>query len=66
MGDILSQSQRVGDEGQLQRLSQLENRLKTFSLENEQKLENIRQSMELRLTEIKRESSDSLERMRKP
>lgn len=65
MGDILSQSQRVGDEGQLQRLSQLENRLKTFSLENEQKLENIRQSMELRLTEIKRESSDSLERMRK-
>lgn len=65
MGDILSQSQRAGDEGQLQRLSQLENRLKTFSLENEQKLENIRQSMESRLAEIKRENSDSLDRMRK-
>lgn len=65
MGDILSQSQRVGDEGQLQRLSQLENRLKTFSLENEQKLENIRQSMESRLAEIKRENSASLDQMRK-
>ena len=65
MGDILSQSQRVGDEGQLQRLSQLENRLKTFSLENEQKLENIRQSMESRLAEIKRENSASLDQMRR-
>lgn len=65
MGDIISQNQKVGSENQTQSLIQLENRLKTFSLENEQKLENIRQSMETRLTEIKKENSASLEQMRK-
>ncbi|MCQ4022458.1 MULTISPECIES: DNA recombination protein RmuC [unclassified Ruminococcus] len=58
MGDILSQSQS-------ERLVQLENRLKTFSLESEQKLENIRASMEVRLTDIKNENARSLEQMRK-
>lgn len=58
MGDILSQSQS-------ERLLQLENRLKTFSLENEQKLENIRATMETRLSDIKNENSHSLDEMRK-
>ena len=58
MGDILSQSQS-------ERLLQLENRLKTFSLENEQKLENIRATMETRLSDIKNENSRSLDEMRK-
>lgn len=58
MGDILSQ-------GQGERLLQIENRLKTFSLENEQKLENIRTTMENRLSDIKNENTRSLEQMRK-
>lgn len=58
MGDIMSQSQS-------ERLLQLENRLKTFSLESEQKLENIRATMETRLSDIKSENTRSLEQMRK-
>ena len=58
MGDIMSQSQS-------ERLLQLENRLKTFSLESEQKLENIRATMETRLSDIKNENTRSLEQMRK-
>ena len=58
MGDIMSQSQS-------ERLLQLENRFKTFSLESEQKLENIRATMETRLSDIKNENTRSLEQMRK-
>lgn len=64
MGDILAQNQKAGDESNLQRLIQLENRLKTFSTENEQKLENIRNVMESRLLDIRKENSQALDRMR--
>ncbi|MGN0502729.1 MAG: hypothetical protein ACI4HN_07365, partial [Ruminococcus sp.] len=42
MGDMISANQT-------EKMSQLEDRIKTFSLENEQKLENIRLSVEKRL-----------------
>ena len=42
MGDMISGNQT-------EKMSQLEERIKTFSLENEQKLENIRHSVEKRL-----------------
>ena len=46
-------------------LNQLEERLKTFSLENEQKLENIRRSVESRLNYIQEDNNRKLEEMRK-
>ncbi len=46
-------------------LSQMEERLKTFALENEQKLEGIRQSTERRLTLISQDNSRQLEEMRR-
>lgn len=58
MGELLATNQKAGSEN-------IENRLKTFSSENEQKLENIRMTMERRLSEIKTENTTSLEEMRK-
>lgn len=57
MGQMLSQSQN-------ERLLSLEERLKTFSLENEQKLENIRLSVENRLKYIQEDNNKKLDEMR--
>lgn len=57
MGQMLSQSQS-------ERLISLEERLKTFSLENEQKLENIRFSVENRLKDIQEDNNKKLDEMR--
>ncbi|MCI8623678.1 MAG: DNA recombination protein RmuC [Provencibacterium sp.] len=46
-------------------LGQMEERLKTFALENEQKLESIRQTMERRLTFIQQDNGRQLEEMRR-
>ncbi|MGN0477634.1 MAG: hypothetical protein ACI4HM_09905 [Ruminococcus sp.] len=50
MADMINQNQQNMSVGQKEKLEQMEQRLKTFSLENEQKLENIRSVVEKRLT----------------
>lgn len=58
MGDMISSSQA-------EKMTQLEERIKTFSLENEQKLENIRHSVEKRLEYLQNDNNRQLEEMRK-
>ncbi len=65
MGDMLVENQRSFSQHQSEKMSQLEERMKTFSLENEQKLENIRQSMEKRLQYLQNDNNRQLEKMRK-
>lgn len=65
MGDMLVENQRSFSQHQSEKMSQLEERMKTFSLENEQKLENIRQSMEKRLQYLQNDNNRQLEEMRK-
>lgn len=57
MGDMISANQN-------DKMSQLEERIKTFSLENEQKLENIRHSVEKRLEYLQNDNNRQLEKMR--
>lgn len=57
MGDMISGNQT-------EKMSQLEERIKTFSLENEQKLENIRHSVEKRLEYLQNDNNCQLEKMR--
>lgn len=57
MGDMISGNQTA-------KMSQLEERIKTFSLENEQKLENIRHSVEKRLEYLQNDNNRQLEKMR--
>lgn len=64
LGDMLSESQRASGEHQAQRLTQLESRLGTFSLENAQKLELIRDTVEKRLAYIQEDNARQLEKMR--
>ena len=65
MGEMLLNNQNSFSQNQTEKLSQLEERLKTFSLENEQKLENIRQSVEKRLAYLQQDNNRQLEEMRK-
>lgn len=58
MGEMTSENQKNSSES-------LENRLKTFSVENEQKLDLIRQTMENRLTYLQQDNNKQLEEMRK-
>ena len=64
LGDMLTESQRASGEHQAQRLTQLESRLGTFSLENAQKLELIRDTVEKRLAYIQEDNARQLEKMR--
>ncbi|MGN0558548.1 MAG: DNA recombination protein RmuC [Acutalibacteraceae bacterium] len=64
MGDMISSNQQTSSQNQNERLQTLENRLKTFSLENEQKLELIRNTMEQRLAYLQEENNKKLEQMR--
>ena len=64
MGDILSSNQQGFSRAQTEKLSQLEERIKTFSLESEQKLENIRQSVEKRLEYLQNDNNRRLDEMR--
>lgn len=57
MGDMISANQT-------EKMSQLEERIKTFSLENEQKLENIRRSVEKRIEYLQNDNNRQLEKMR--
>ena len=65
LGDMIAASQNAYAINQSKSLNQLEERLKTFSLENEQKLENIRRSVESRLNYIQEDNNKNLEEMRK-
>lgn len=65
LGDMIYANQNAYAINQSKSLNQLEERLKTFSLENEQKLENIRRSVESRLNYIQEDNNKKLEEMRK-
>lgn len=65
LGDMIYANQNAYAINQSKSLNQLEERLKTFSLENEQKLENIRRSVESRLNYIQEDNNRQLEEMRK-
>ncbi len=65
LGDMIYANQNAYAINQSKSLNQLEERLKTFSLENEQKLENIRRSVEIRLNYIQEDNNRKLEEMRK-
>ena len=65
LGDMIYANQNAYAINQSKSLNQLEERLKTFSLEDEQKLENIRRSVESRLNYIQEDNNRKLEEMRK-
>lgn len=65
MGKLISDGQRSAAQLQTDKMMHIEQRLKTFSLENEQKLENIRQSVEKQLVYIREENTRQIEEMRK-
>lgn len=65
MGDMLIENQRSFSQHQSEKMTQLEERMKTFSLENGQKLENIRETVEKRLEYIHADNNRQLEEMRK-
>lgn len=58
MGEMISQSQS-------QNMANLEKRFQTFSLENEQKLDNIRQTVSRQLNYIQEDNNKKLDEMRK-
>lgn len=63
LGDLLNDGQHQSAASQSRRLSQMEERLQTFSLENEQKLEHMRSMIEQRLTFIQQDNNQRLEKM---
>lgn len=65
LGDMIAESQNAYAISQSKSLAQLEERLKTFSLTNEQQLDNIRHSVENRLNYIQEDNNKKLEEMRK-
>ncbi len=64
MSDMINQNQQNMATNQNEKLTQMEDRLKTFSLENEQKLENIRTVVEKRLTYMQEDNNKQLEKVR--
>lgn len=64
MSDMINQNQVNMARNQNEKLEQMESRLKTFSLENEQKLENIRTVVEKRLTYMQEDNNKQLEKVR--
>lgn len=64
MGDMISTNQQNFAQNQSDNLKAFEERLKTFSLENEQKLDLIRRSVEQKLSYIQEDNNKQLEKMR--
>ncbi|MGO5175590.1 DNA recombination protein RmuC [Ruminococcus sp. LCP21S3_E8] len=64
MSDMINQNQVNMAENQKFQLQQMENRIKTFSMENEQKLENIRSTVEKKLTYMQEDNNKQLENIR--
>ncbi len=65
MGEMISDNQNQFSRAQQEKMDNLESRFKTFSLENEQKLDLIRKSVETKLTYIQEDNNKQLEEMRK-
>lgn len=65
MGEMISDNQKAFSQNQQEKFNGLEERLKTFSLENEQKLDLIRESVEKRLSNLQQDNNKQLEQMRK-
>ncbi len=64
MGDMIALNQQNFAQSQMENSKAIEERLKTFSLENEQKLELIRRSVEQKLSYIQEDNNKQLEKMR--
>ncbi|WP_246213130.1 DNA recombination protein RmuC [Aminipila butyrica] len=64
MGDMVAGNQKESAEAQDMRLAQLNSQFNHMSLLHEQKLENIRKTMETRLTALQEENGRQLEQMR--
>ncbi len=64
LGQILSENLSNTTNAQSDRLAAMEDRLKTFSLENEQKLSSIRTTIEQRLDRIQSDNNTKLDEMR--
>ena len=64
MGDMIALNQQNFAQSQSEKSKAIEERLKTFSLENEQKLDLIRRSVEQKLSYIQEDNNKQLEKMR--
>ncbi len=64
MGDMIALNQQNFSQSQSEKMQNIEQRLKTFSLENEQKLDLIRKSVENRLAYMQEDNNKQLEKMR--
>lgn len=64
MFDMTIKSNRQSSENQDRRLAELSARFSSFSIENEQKLENIRRTMEHNLSSMQEENNRKLDAMR--
>lgn len=65
LGDMIALNQQNASASQNDKMASLEERFKTFSLENEQKLDNIRTTVEKRLTYMQEDNNQKLDQMRK-
>ena len=65
LGAVLSESMGNSLSAQSDRLLSMEERLKTFSLENEQKLSQIRETVEKRLDKMQEQNDQKLDEMRR-
>ncbi|MBR1989822.1 MAG: DNA recombination protein RmuC [Firmicutes bacterium] len=63
-GDMISQNQRDSAENMDKRLFELNNRFSHMAVENEQKLENIRNTMEKKISDLTDDNNKQLELMR--
>lgn len=63
-GDTISQNQKDTAENMDKRLFELNHRFSGMAVENEQKLENIRKTMETKIKDLTEENNSQLEKMR--
>ncbi len=64
LGEILAEGQKASSENQDKRLAELKMQLSNMNLESEQKLENIRQTMEKKIADLTADNNKQLEQMR--
>lgn len=64
MAKVLTDNQRLMQEVTAEQLSRLDRRFASFAMENEQKLEQVRQTTEQRLLVMQRQNAEKLDEMR--
>ena len=64
LGDMMAAGQHAAAKNQDLRLAELNEKFSHMSMENEQKLENIRNTMSQKITELNEENTRQLEKMR--